>query len=199
MSLIIPPGYGNAAFIFSADSGTPEFVTTLGIDLSAFGGDYVEAANTLMTYYSQRLGSLTDSNLSLDRVTLSVGSDGPGGSVDSDLPPITMGRSGTQAPFAMAAIARKVTAELGRRGRGRMFLPAVLSPSEVDEGGNISGSRLGTISNALGLFYGDLTGGASPLLAAPPVLLHSSAPADPSPITGFAVATLVGWVRGRIR
>lgn len=199
MTLVIPPGFANAAFVFGSTEGTPEFVTTMGVDLSEFGGAFVDCANTLMTYYSQTIGETTDSALTLVRVNLAVGSDGPGGSVDSSLPPIPCGRTGTMGPVAMSAIARKTTVELGRRGRGRMFLPGVLTQTEVTEGGAIGSTRLASLQIAVDDFFSALNEGEDPLFAAPPVLLHSSAPADPTPIVGLALAPLVGWIRGRIR
>lgn len=199
MSLVIPPGYANAAFIFSADFGTPPIVTTLGVDVSAFSGDFVEAANTAFTYWTNHMPAQMDAQLTLDRVTLAVGSDGPGGSVDSTLPPFPMARSGTAGPYSMSVIARKVTNTLGRRGRGRMFIPGALTGSEVDESGNVAPARVSSLQSSLDDLLADFVEGATPLLALPPVLLHSSAPTEPDPIVGLGVAAQVGWVRGRIR
>ena len=200
MALVIPPGFGNAAFIFSSDVGTPEFVTTIGVDLSGFGGDFVLAANSIMIQFATAFEDELGAEITLNRVNLAVGQDGPGGSVDSDIPAIPMTRSGTQVPVAMSAIARKVTNDLGRRGRGRMFLPHSLVTSEVDESGNISSGRVTTLQAALDAFYDGLVDNPiDPAFSAPPVLLHGSAPVDPTPITGLTVAPLVGWIRGRIR
>lgn len=199
MTLIIPPGFANAAFHFSSTEGTPEFVTTLGVDTSAYGGDFVNAANQMFAIYANTLLVQTDTSLSLTRVSLSVGADGPSGSVDSTLPTEPGERSGTMAPVAMSPIIRKTTLDIGRRGRGRMFLPGVLTQTEVTEGGVVGGSRVASLQPVVNAFYealveGDVAGG--PL---PPVLLHSSAPADPTPIVGLTIAPLVGWIRGRIR
>lgn len=199
MTLIIPPGFGNAAFVFSATVGTPPVVTTLGVDTSAYGGDYVDAANTLMAAYTTFLGPNTSSLLTLDRVTLAVGQDGPGGSVDSTLPPANMGRSGTLGPISQSAIVRKVTNELGRRGRGRMFLPGVVTESEVNEDGSITEARIGTLNLALTDFLEFLQEGDAGSLPLPPFLFHTLAPTDPTPIVGLTTQTLVGWIRGRIR
>lgn len=199
MSLVIPPGYGNAAFIFTSSTGTAPFVTTLGVDLSAAGGDFVGAANTLMTYYAQNLGAITDNDLTLERVSLSVGQDGPGGSVDSDLPPIAMTNNGTFGPVAIGVLIRKVTNVLGRRGRGRMFLPGTNLESGTEVDGTLTSAYRSTITSAINNFFEELSEGSDPLLAYPPVLLHSAAPTDPDPITGLVVADLVGVIRGRIR
>lgn len=203
MSLIIPPGYGSAAFIFSGSVGTPEHVTTLGLNLSEAGGDFVTAANRAMNAYGLYIMGQTYSSLTLTRVTLSVGQDGPGGSVDSDTESFTGGKTGTSQAVAMAPVVRKVTGEIGRRGRGRMFPPGMLATSEVDSNGMISAGRRTSLQTAFDDFYNDLKfgggGGTGPTME--PVLLHSSGPGAgiPTPMTGFAVSSLVGWIRGRIR
>lgn len=199
MTLIIPPGFGSASIVMTATVGTPIFVTTIGVDLDAFGGDFVLAANRVMASYATTIGAVTDSSITVDRVTLAVGDDGPGGSVDSDLTPVPGGRSGTMAPASMAAIVRKSTDSLGRRGRGRMFLPGVLTQIEVGEDGQIIPARISTLQTAVTAFEAALNQTTDPATTLPPVLLHSSAPADPSPITGLTVTPTVGWIRGRIR
>lgn len=197
MSLVIPPGFGSAAFIFGSTEGTPPFVTTLGVDLSDAGGDFVSAANLLMFNFAQNWAGLIDSSLTLVSVSLAVGQDGPGGSVDSDLPPIAMTRSGNSAPVAMAPILRKVTNQIGRRGRGRMFIPGAVAQTDTFETGALTPARVTALNAAATAWYEDLT--TDPVGSYPPVLLHSSAPTDPTPVTGFQVSPLVGWIRGRIR
>lgn len=203
MSLVIPTGYGSAALIFRGSLGTPEHVTTIGVDLSEAGGDFVGAANRVMTCYAGAIMPTTYSALTLDHVTLAIGQDGPGGSVDSDLPPVVGGKSGSSGTVAMAPVVRKVTNEIGRRGRGRMFPPGVLGSSEVDSNGLISTGRRDSLQTAFDLLYANLMN-LTPVPGAPvlaPVLLHSSGPSAgvPTPVTGFSVAPLVGWIRGRIR
>lgn len=199
MTLIIPPGFANAAFHFSSSEGTPEFVTTIGVDTSGFGGDFVNAANQAFACYATTILTTTDSSLTLQRVSLSIGSDGPSGSVDSTVTPAPGSRSGTMAPVAMSPIVRKTTTDIGRRGRGRMFLPGVLTQTEVSEGGVVGSTRVASLQPIVNDFWDALQNGDSPGNELPPVLLHSSAPADPTPILGLTIAPLVGWIRGRIR
>lgn len=198
MTLIVPPGFGLAAWIFTSASGTPPFVTTLGVDLSEAGGDFVGAANDLMQRWITTFNTQQDSDLTLDRVNLRVGQDGPSGSVDSTLAPSGMTRSGTSTAWANSILVRKVTNELGRRGRGRMFAPGFLNNTEVEQDGSILATRRTTISGLLSTFFDAL---ATPTTdtAYPPVLLHSAAPADPTPITDLVLSDLIGIQRGRIR
>lgn len=200
MSLVIPPGFGSAALTFTGTPGTQPYITTIGIDLSNWGGDFVEAANNVMAGYAVGFQNQWSSALVLEKVTLSVGQDGPGGSVDSDLEPIPSTRTGQFPPTAMSAIARKVTNELGRRGRGRMFLPGVISENEVDEAGKIAPARIAAINGYLQTFYDYVVVG-DPAPATPMVLLHgpSVTAQPPTPLTGFVCSQTVGWIRGRIR
>lgn len=200
MSLVIPPGFGSAAFVFTGAVGTQPYVTTMGLDLGDAGGDFVGAANRAFDAWEEVLIAETSNALTLDRVTLAVGSDGPGGSVDSSRTPIPGEDSGTYGPTAMSAIGRKVTAELGRAGRGRMFLPGFLAENAVDPDGSVVAARRDAITIALDTFVANLQlGGTVPGMLLPPVLLHSAGGPAPTPIETMVCSDLVGWIRGRIR
>lgn len=194
MSLVIPVGYCNAAFVFTSSVGTGPFVTTLGVDTGESGGDFVGVANDLKALYASALGGITSNALTLDRVTLSIGVDGPGGSVDSDTAPVAMTGNITSGPMAMAVIARKTTNQFGRYGRGRMFLPGVNSENGIDPDGSVTPAYRTTVQTALNAFFSGMPPEATP------VLLHSETIAQaPDIITALTVSDLVGWVRGRIR
>ena len=206
MTLIIPPGFGSAAIEIEGAAGTPTHVTTIGVDLSEAGGDFVAAANNVFQAYVTAFAARTANNLVISRCTLAVGSDGPGGSVTSSLDSMPGTLSGTFEAIAMAPIARKITNELGRRGRGRMFLPGMLSSSWTDQNGRIPNANVVTLQAACDLFYEALsTGELTPTPPqietppTPPVLLHSTPPSTPTPMSGFVVQPIVGWIRGRIR
>lgn len=197
MTLIVPPGFGLAAFTFSGAPGTAPYVTTMGTELDLGEVTAVQAANNIKFHYADNLMPRTSNQLTLDRVQLYVGQDGPSGSVDSDTPPVTGGRTGNFPPTAQSLIARKVTSNLGRRGRGRMFIPGILEESEVEQTGGITSASRTLVNGLLTGFIEDW-GLAMPGVGQP-VLFHSSAPADPTPIEGLVAADLVGWIRGRIR
>lgn len=199
MPLIIPPGFVSASFVLTGSDGTEPYVTTLGLDTSAYGGDFVSAANQAKAIYHAAFTSETNDALTLDRVSLAIGSDGPSGSVDSTTEPNPMTNTGTFAPTAMSVIARKQTATYGRRGRGRMFLPGTVLENAVEADGSLTPSAIVGYNAALNYFYETLTEGDAGGAPLPPVLFHSQAPADPTPILSFSVAPLVGWIRGRIR
>ena len=194
MALVIPVGYCNAAFVFTSSVGTGPFVTTIGVDTGESGGDFVAVANALKLNYVTNLAAITSNALTLDRVTLSIGVDGPGGSVDSDTAPAPMTGNITSGPMAMSVIARKTTNQFGRYGRGRMFLPGVNSENGIDPDGSVTPAYRNTVQTALTAFFNGFPASATP------VLLHSETIAQaPDIITALTVSDLVGWVRGRIR
>ena len=198
MALAIPTGYGSAAFIFSSVSGTAPFVTTCGVDLSAAGGDFVAAADSIFNIWKANILPIQDSGLTLDRVTLAVGQDGPGGSVDSTETPSPGLNSVTSTPFAVGAIMRKVTNRLGRPGRGRMFVPGLVSNSQVDEAGTILPARQAALNAAFEEFRLDMFTLGTPNTQC--VLLHGEGvTGPPEPIQAFSCSDLVGIIRGRIR
>lgn len=203
MSLVIPPGFGSAALIFNGAQGTQPYVTTIGVDLNAAEGDFVGAANSVMAAYAASIIGRTSNQLTLDRVTLSVGQDGPGGSVDSDLAPYPGTSTGTFPPTALSAIARKVTNRLGRGGRGRMFLPGAVTETEVDQDGALTPASRAALNPELEDFLDNLRlgnpgGPPTAQISMTPVLLHSNSDA-PDEITSLIASDLVGWIRGRIR
>lgn len=200
MSLVIPPGYGVAAFVLNGAAGTQPYVTTIGVSLDAFGGDFAAAADRAFLCYAQEIMPTTSNGLVLDRVTLSVGVDGPGGSVDSSSAPVPGGGTGNYPPTACSVIARKVTNILGRQGRGRMFLPGVATETQIDQDGTLTPAARTSLNTMLGSFLLRLQGDPAGFDMAP-VLLHgpSLTPLPPTPITALTVSDTVGWIRGRIR
>lgn len=200
MSLIVPTGYGLASFVLTGPDGTAPYVTTCGVGIT-LAEDPVDAANNCFVAYASAFMTLTNENLTLDRVSLYVGdSTGPSGSVDSNLAPVVGLREVPMEPTAMSLIVRKQTSDLGRGGRGRMFVPGLLADGDVTTGGAIEPASVSVFAGLADDFYNALTSPEPPFEPVPPYLLHSEANADaPTPITGFSIAPLVGWIRGRIR
>lgn len=200
MTLIVPEGYGLASIVFTAGDGTAPYVTTIGLDISAAGSAFVSAADNVLASYIDAFQGVTAEDLRIDRVSLYVGSDTSPGSVDS----IASGEFGLNeqdmAPVAMSLIVKKITADLGRSGRGRMFIPGILSDADVDQGGHVEPGSITSYQTKVNTFFTNLLT-ADPAMELIPVLLHSetSPVSTPSPIQGLGVADTVGWIRGRIR
>lgn len=200
MALVIPEGFASAAFVFTSSSGTAPFVTTLGVDVSNYEGQLQAAASVLFAAYRDQILPKTTSDITLDRVVLSTTVDGVGGSVESSDAPVSgsMSPSGF-APLAMAYIARKTSEQLGRPGRGRMFMPGSARENEVSPDGSVGATEREAWTMALVGFANDLTTERGAGTEIPPVILHSNPAIPPTPITGFVISDLVGWIRGRIR
>nr|CRY97680.1 hypothetical protein [uncultured prokaryote] len=208
MPLIIPPGYGSAAFQYGGNDGTPDYMTTLGLDLSAFGGDFTLAADTAFLCWRASMNTRVRSTYTFKQVVLGVGNDGPGGSVTSSKAAVVGGTPGASEVVAMAPILRKQTNVLGRPGRGRMFLPGMLGNVDTASTGNMIPEVYAAIQGVAETFYELLTVPAERQTeiftdgtadyALPPVLLHSTTTV-PTPITAFTLASKVGWIRKRLR
>lgn len=202
MATNIPVGYGLAALHFTGNVGTAPYVTTIGVDLNNAAGDFVACANGVKASFADAFENAWSSSLILDRVVLSVGQDGPGGSVEDTLGPFLSNRNGDFPPVAMSVIARKVTNELGRAGRGRMFLPGMVTEAQVAENGLIESVAVAAIEGNCEQFLDNLGSGMDALYPAmQPVLLHGPSvnPKPPTAIVSMTVAPIVGWIRGRIR
>lgn len=200
VSLVVPPGFGLASIILTGPDGTQPFVTTIGVSLADSGGDYVAVANKVLLSYQNAFREYVADNISIEKVSLLVGSDGGSGSVDSDGSQINGERDVDMAPVSMALIARKVTGQLGRSGRGRMFLPCMLADGDVNQSGRIEAASLGIFNGACQDFYDALIDDTDGMVLEP-VLFHAENTDVPLPtsIISLQVAPLVGWIRGRIR
>lgn len=200
MSLVVPAGFGLAAIHVVGAAGTSPYITTIGVDLDAAAGDYVAAANNVLASYVNAFEGVTGENFVISKVSLFVGDGDGGGSVDSTDPGTPGLRDGDMAPVGMAPVARKITTDLGRKGKGRMFLPAVLADLDVDEGGTIPLASRNIFQGYANGFLTNLLD-ADPAMPLPPVLFHSegSVSTIPTPIQGMVISEKVGWIRGRIR
>lgn len=199
MPLVISPGFGSAFIELVGVDGTAPYGTTIGVDLSAAGGDFVAAANAVFDAYADTFLTFTNPTLTLSRVILSVGQDGGGTpTVQSDVDPQDGIADGPFAPTAMSAIMTKVTATLGRKGRGRMFIPGAMAESNVAANGGVATTAQTSYNNAGANFLGKLNVGVLGAPSLPPVLLHSDVTL-PTPIISLKCAPLVGWISGRLR
>lgn len=199
MPLIIPAGYGEASIFVTGGPGTAPYVTTIGVALAGIDPEeYVQAANDIHNQYAQAFADLTSDQCYVDKVQLSIGlGGGTSGSVDSSNAPVQGGNGSDMAPLSMAPIARKVSASLGRSGRGRCFIPCVLKRVDVDEAGNLAPATATGFDERWNQFLLNLAT-AEPGRAMSPVILHADG-SSPSVIVAGSIGPKVGWIRKRIR
>lgn len=199
MARVIPAGYGEASIFVTGGPGTAPYVTTIGVALAGIDpDDYVQAADDIMTAYVSQFADLTSDQCYVDHVQLAIGlGGGVSGSVDSSNAPVQGGNAGDMAPLSMSVIARKVTGSLGRKGRGRSFIPCVLRRNDVDEAGNLAPATAQGFDERWNDFLVALAT-AVPGRAMSPVVLHNDG-STPSVIVAGSIAPKVGWIRKRIR
>lgn len=199
MALIIPPGFALASWEFSGPVGTQPFATTCGISYEDSGSGEVTIANALFRGYAGQILPVTSTSLTLDRVTLRVpGVGGTTGTFQSTEDPEDGEDGAAHGPMAMSAVVRKITATVGRPGRGRMFIPGTAAESEIGEDGTLSPTQRANITTRINAMWDDVADDEPEVF---PVLLHDeeSPITVPSPINNFITAPLVGWIRKRIR
>jgi hypothetical protein len=194
MTLVIPPGYAQAAWRFEC-AGDPEpMITTCGIAVSGFAGDFTAAANEMADNFTDAWPAASINEAwTFIGVVLRVGQDGA--------PPIiaeaarsVVGTSDTSTlPSNCSYLVKKSSARGGRPGRGRMFVPPFgLPEGEVDPNGAISGAHLAVAQGLIDDWF-------DPISA---FILHdSTAPGgtDPSEVTNMVVDRRIATQRRRMR
>jgi hypothetical protein len=102
--------------------------------------------------------------------------------------------SGGTCPSNVAVLVRKTAAVLGRKNRGRMYLPPFsLSAANVDRLGTIATAAFNTLTTRYSGLFDDLVSAAIP-----PVILHADE-STPTAVTGFVVQSTVATQRTRLR
>lgn len=214
MPLVIPEGFGLLSIKMTTPTAAGDMYVTCGVELSdlapTLAQEAFECAWQFMLAFEASFDNRLANEIEVVQSTCTVvDGDGVMGSATYDVG-FTGSRSGTDEPWAMAAILRKSTTRLGRPGRGRMFVPGILSDDEVAGSGIIDSTAQDNISargiSLLG-YMGDPStnvppgGWVGPGSEAPRplVLLHSDSALSPDSIFRMECAEKVGWVRGRLR
>lgn len=200
MPIVIPNGFVQITWDFSSSVGTGPFATTCGVSDENGEGSLVAVANAAFRHYAEVLMDATYNQVTLvrTRATIQV-ADGAYGSVESDLSPVQGGAGVEAESLGDALLVRKTTSALGRKGRGRFFLPGILGRGDMAADGGLLPQARAVFEALVADFYDAMaTGEGSTGFATPPVLLHNDATA-PTPITAFQLAPLMGQQRGRIR
>lgn len=192
--MIIPTGYAQANWQLGGAALPLGAEITLGLDVSGFSFGASSAASECVSAWNDNIDPVMPSQITLNSVLVKYGPTATGPSAVAASGNIGSG-SGSPTSPQVAFLVRKLTAQGGRAGRGRFFLPGV-TEGVVDEAGIVSGAALTALGAALDGFYADLV--ASNL---EPVLLHSagSPVSTPTPITSFELDNRVATQRRRLR
>ena len=139
---------------------------------------------------------LLDSNVTINRVRVSLGTDGAEdiiGDVAVSIPGLV---GGSSVAANTALLLHKRTARGGRRGRGRMYVPWALPTTNVDEGGTVLAASIAGLQSKASAFLTALNTNTVPM-----VVLHDpgiTAPGPPNLVTTLLVDNRVGTQRRRL-
>lgn len=201
MSLVIPPGFGQASIEIRNDGDPDPWYVTLGVDLSDVGGDFSAAASSIGLSFAETIGLQLHTSSTVTGVNLLVGQDGP----DRLVVRVNLNEPGQTSsamlPQNCAALYDKGTARAGRRGKGRMFLPNVLKEAGVNNVGVIDSNDLADLQLQATAFLDILTGPAPLAQSTPMVLLHNTGPGStvPDVVTSLRVQNVISTQRRRLR
>lgn len=185
MPVVIPPAFAEFSFVYNGPSTTGSNPTwTLGVA----GDPLTSSGDALLVWLEEDLLPVTSEIYSLVGIKISTSA----GSVTQPLT-IDGGLAGTPCPPNSSMLVKKVTSELGRTGRGRMYPPGLLRESDIDNSAHINSASLPGFQLVFDNLMAALI--TDELL---PVVLHSGS-SDPTPITRFDVSSLLATQRRRLR
>lgn len=189
--MYLTSGYANVTFRSVAMAGYREQQTACGFSISGWDPADINDIYTEWRDLGRALGLPTN--------TVFTGVDVHVGTADPEAPLVYnytgsdtgTGSSATDPPSSCVLVTKQ-TALGGRKGRGRMFLPASPSAESFDNG------RLNSTYQAL--VYGEVSGSMAniaTMLGGEPFLLHSAVTPSPTAITGWSVSARLAVQRRR--
>lgn len=204
MTLVIPPGFGQAAVEMRSEFDPDSWFTTFGVDLSDAAGDFSAAALGAVSAFENafQLGFISN-QVTITGIDLRVGQDGG--------PPllVRVNRSakgtaaGEKLPQNCALLVRKQTSRAGRTGRGRMYLPGVLNEGQVSQTGFLSPSEAALCEERVEIFLENLRDGSGgQVTPTPMVLLHNAGVpggTTPTEVTSLVIDQQIATQRRRLR
>lgn len=196
--MIIPVNWANWIMRYQFEGDAEPMITTMGVNVSTWGGDYAEGLEWLSDFWLACIaGSLAETVLS-GPYSLAVGQDGG----DPITYEYTATNAGDAPSFPMwpntAVLVKKATASGGRRNRGRMYVPGLAIRSLVTPAGIIDSAFLADFQTNLDSFLSDINAGTgfNPTNLG---VLHSEPPSAPAVITTLTADNKVATQRRRLR
>jgi hypothetical protein len=167
MTLLIPAGFAHVAFKFQFLEGQEPAICTMGMDLNGYAGTFnagldattqawqdhiIPGQSNVLTY----LGTTAQYNNALGPATVDTPRN------------VNGGEAGAMLTRNTALLCRKTSIRGGRRGRGRMYVPATLRELDVDQAGNITVAQRNALQGAFDSFFNALNA-----LGNGPCILHN--------------------------
>lgn len=198
MALDIPVGYGLCVVQHSVPFASQTQIVTWGFQDNTVDADPDTIATDIRSAWTGT-GHPFEANLiadstRLDSVKVYIRTEV--GLVLGENTTLLNGTRATQPPSPqVACIVKKRTALVGRRYRGRFYLPAsFLVAADVGPSGIIATPAVTSLQTRMNAFLEELS-----LALVPMVLLHTLAPFTPTFVTTLQPESLIGTQRRRVR
>lgn len=209
MQQYLPSGYANVRLMHDGIGALNIVGSAIGVATGVNGGQ--EIADTVASAWNDALlqgGARLNSGWTFTGTQVTVGDDDEEFQLFIGNLVVNGSNSQPCLPPNVAKLIRKRTALLGRKYRGRMFLPSgYLLDVEVGNGGLIDNAIIAGETLSLEDFFNELT-----IEGMPPVLIHqygtyvdhngvtrTVAPLAPTPIVALTPDALVSTQRRRLR
>lgn len=197
--MIIPVGSANWITEYHFTGDAEAMITTCGLRVSTWGGDYAAGLEQVADYWFVALQGSMSEEVTIGPSFLQVGQDGgpPVTYIDTDAD------NGNAPDFPMwpnsSLLVRKTTASGGRRNRGRMYIPGLAIRDLVSPAGQVDSSFLADFQTNLDTFQSTLEAGTGLPGVTDLVLLHSEAPTAATTIVSLSAQTMLATQRRRLR
>lgn len=203
MTLVIPPGFGQASIQFTNESDPDPWYITFGVDLGDAGGDYDAVFNTIVEGFAESFLPDISNGTAVTGVRLTVGVDGPDNLTLFTSYNLPGSSTGAKLPQNCALLVDKVTLAPGRKGKGRLYIPSILTETAVNPAGVIDGATVSGLQTSANSFLALLALPETPLPSAPApmVLLHNAYTPQPAPtpVQSLRVQSVIATQRRRLR
>jgi hypothetical protein len=196
--MLIPVGWANFIMPYTFTGDAEEMINTIGVDVSGWGGDYVDGADWLAEqWFTCFQGGMSD-DVTLGPPRIVVGQDGGDPLTFSGT--ATVVGSDTDFPLwpNSATLIRKISALGGRRNRGRMYVPGMAIRAQISQAGVIDAGFLADLQTNLNTFLEVVNTGAT-FNPTDLGVLHSEAPAAPAVIVDLVADPKLATQRRRLR
>lgn len=202
----IPVGFAEMAVEYRHSSDPQSWFTIVGVETDLATNSAQDHVDHFAGVWYGELVPRLATAVTLVDVQGTFGQDGGGGLVvNTMVGQLNGSRASATLPQNCAALIKKQTSLGGRAGRGRMFLPAVLPETDVNEVGVIQPAWLAELQDMAtdlldGLAAPDpVTGAMTPM-----VLLHGPAKSTgltpaPTPVNSLIVDSVISTQRDRLR
>jgi len=196
--MIIPVNWANWIMRYQFEGDAEPMITTMGVNVSTWGGDFVEGLEWLSDLWLAAIVSSLSDAVTSGPYSLAVGQDG-GDPITYEYPATN---AGNDSDFPMwpnsAMLIRKDSALGGRRNRGRMYVPGFALRTLVTPAGLIDSAYLADFNTNLSTFLATVNAGTG-FNATNLGVLHSEPPSAPAVITSLTAEAKVATQRRRLR